>query len=65
MGDRAVLARPGAYVAQDQESRGTRFPAFANVRTAGFLADGVQAVVIDDGLEAFEAGAAGHFGPEP
>src|SRR5262249_48291466 len=45
--DGAEAARAGADVAQDHEGGGAPLPAVADVRTAGALANGVQALVGD------------------
>ena len=51
VGDRAVGAVPGADVAQDHESGGLVLPAFADVGTAGLLADGMEVELAHHGLE--------------
>lgn len=36
------MAAPGADVAEDEEGRGARVPAFPSIGAAGFFADGVE-----------------------
>ena len=50
-GDLAEVAAPGAGVAADQEGGLAVLPALEDVRAAGFLADGVQALAPDQRLE--------------
>ena len=50
--DRAVGARARADVAEDHERRGAVVPAFADVRAARVLADGVELEVAHDALAA-------------
>ena len=52
----AERARARARIAHDHERRVFLFPALANIRTAGFLANRVQAVVAHDLLSGEIAG---------
>ena len=61
----AEAAAPGAGVAEDHDGRGTPGPALPHVRTAGLLADGVQAVLVDQGLELEIALATGNLRSQP
>jgi len=63
--DIAEPAGAGAGVAEDHDGGDTLGPAFAHVRTGGFLADGVEIVRVDGGLGGLESRAAWEFGFEP
>jgi hypothetical protein len=41
-GDRTEHAATGANITQDHEGCGSVFPAFTDIRTAGFLANGME-----------------------
>ena len=64
-GDVAESAGASADIAEDHDSGGAGGPAFAKIGAFGALADGVQALVVDEveELEVFAAG--GHFHFEP
>ena len=63
--DRAEAAGAGAGVAQDHEGGGAGVVALADVRTARFLADGVELIRGDEVTDVLEALAAGELRLEP
>lgn len=63
--DVAEPAGAGACVAEDHDCGDAACPAFAHVWAAGFLADGVESVVVDDFFESLVAGSLWDFGAEP
>src|SRR5690606_29932306 len=65
MGHVAERAAPGADLAQDHEGRGAVAEAFVDVRAAGFLAHGDQAVGAQLFLEPGDVVARGDAHPDP
>ena len=64
-GDVAEAAASGADIAEDHERGGTGGPAFTHVGAFGGLADGVEAVFVDEVQEVEILLAGGHFHAEP
>src|SRR5690606_31662171 len=62
---RAVLAGAGADVAEDDEGRGPRLPALADVGAVRLLADGVQPLLAHQLLQPQVVGAARRAHLEP
>ncbi len=65
MGDSAIGAVSGAHVAQDHERGGLVLPTLPDVRTAGFLAHGVEAELPHHPLEVRVAWTARRLDLEP
>src|SRR3981081_4292242 len=61
----AEVTAPGALIAADQERRLAVFPALEDVRAAGFLADGVQALAPHELLHRGVLGPGAHPGLDP
>ena len=61
----AVVAAPGADVAENHEGGGAALPAIADVGAVSLLADGVQAAVAHEVAQPEVVGAAGRRHPKP
>ena len=61
----AEAARARARVTEDHDGGSAAAPAFAHVRAACFLADGVQPMLVDDALQALVARTARHTRAQP
>ena len=64
-GDVAEGASTGADIAQDHHRRVLLRPAFADVRAAGLLADGMQPVLADDPVRLAVSGRRRRLHPDP
>ena len=63
--DRAIAAVARADVAENHEGRGSFFPALTDVRTVGFLADGVEIPLAHEPAQSEVVRTAGSANLEP